>query len=355
MKKILLITVVVFATNTDVLCQSTKSIQSFEKLWKLFDERYASFEEKHIDWDSMYTVYRPRVTEDMSEMELFTLSTEMLKPLEDGHVNLIAKSLDTAFSAERYSRINDELDPLEGRKKPYVEAMIDHTLSDQGFGSIKKIGTVFQEEDTLFSYTRTDKIGYLRFFRSFLKIKKMMGSSLDTYLDMIFADFKGVESIIVDVRFNMGGTDEFSKKVAGRFISEEHLGFTKQTRKKKVFGELKKEFFKPTNDPFLGPVVLLTNDQTVSAADVLAIIMAPLPNVTLIGEPSNGSFSDLYGRRLPNKWIVTLSNQRYYSVDMKNYEGVGVPVDIMVKNSLEDVETKNDSVLKSAIDYLNKL
>ncbi|WP_462251533.1 S41 family peptidase [Ekhidna sp.] len=232
--------------------------------------------------------------------------------------------------------------------------MNSSTLYKHGFDQIKKIGPSFRE-DTLFSYSRNDKTGYLRFFRSFSKLSNMANSTVDEQLDEIFNYFEGIESIIIDVRFNMGGDDAFSQKVAGRFVSEKMVGFKKQTRKKKVFGTIKEKYITPKGEsPFLKPVVLLTNDQTFSAADVLALMMGSLPNATLIGEPSNGSYSDLFGRRLPNRWKVTLSNQRYYSTDMKNYEGVGTPVDIEVKNSLEDFNSKNDSVLLAALRFLSE-
>ena len=334
--------------------QSKDQEKTFEYLWKLFDERYASFEEKGIDWDSVYGQYSPKVTDVITDRELFILFTEMLKPLGDAHINLIAKNIDTAFSADRPSRIREEMRSLKGKKKPYVIRMVDQTLGKYGFGDMKKLGPVFRN-DTLFNYSRTENIGYLRFFRSFRKLSKMVGPSLDTELDEIFSFFEGVESIILDVRFNVGGDDLFSQKITGRFVEERTVGFKKQTRINKEFGDLKDKFIEPNGDsPFLGPVVLLTNDQTFSAADVLALMMSALPNVTIIGEPSNGSYSDLWSRKLPNGWKVTLSNQRYYSVDMKNYEGVGTPVDIKVKNTLSDIEVGNDSVLIAALNHLSK-
>ena len=329
-----------------------KPVETFETCWELFDNNYASFEEKGINWDEAYELYRPRVNENTPDEELFVVLTNMLKPLGDAHINLIARNIDTAFSADRHSRIIEVIRPLEGRKRPYIEAMMNETLYRNGFDEIKKLGPVFRG-DTLFSYTKSGDIGYVRFFRSFSKLSKMVGSSLDDQLDQIFQSFGDVESIIIDVRFNMGGDDAFSQKIAGRFVSEKTVGFRKQTRKNQKFGELKDKYIRPEGDkPSTGKVVLLTNDQTFSAADVLALMMASLPNATLIGEPSNGSYSDLWGKKLPNGWKVTLSNQRYYSVAMKNYEGKGTPVDIEVRNMRRDFDEKSDSVLLEAISFL---
>ena len=70
-------------------------------------------------------------------------------------------------------------------------------------------------------------------------------------------------------------------------------------------------------------------------------------------QPSNGSYSDLYEKKLPNGWKVTLSNQRYLSANKINFEGLGTPVDIEVKNTLKDIEQYKDSVLLRALEFLN--
>ena len=182
----------------------------------------------------------------------------------------------------------------------------------------------------------------------------MNGPSLNKQLEKIFDNFKDLNAVIVDIRFNIGGDDEFSKKIAGRFLSKPMVGFYKQTRENRVFGKLDTIMIKPNGkEAFLNKVVLLTNDRTVSAADVLALMMSQLSNVTIIGEPSNGSYSDLYEKKLPNGWKVTLSNQRYLSVDKVNYEGKGTPVDILAKNTILDIEENKDSVLLRALTFLN--
>jgi len=102
-----------------------------------------------------------------------------------------------------------------------------------------------------------------------------------------------------------------------------------------TFGELKTHYIKPQGKSrFTKPVYLM---------------MAELENVTIIGEPSNGSYSDIYAKKLPNKWMVTLSNQRYLSTAMKKFEGKGTPVDIEMKNMRQNFETKKDVVLLEAL------
>ncbi len=348
-----LITLTVFCFFTLVGLGQNEALKNFDALWDIFNENYASFEEKKIDWNLVREEYRPQITAATSEAQLYSIFEKMLKPLHDGHVSLRAKKIDSAFSASRTSRIINELKTLKKKdRKPQFKKMVAATLAEHGFKELKEIGPTFRDEK-LFSYSDNGKVGYLRFMRSFSTMAKMKGASLNKQLDLIFDTFQNLDAIILDVRFNIGGDDAFSQTVAGRFVTEKIDGFYKQTRKNQKFGPLKTKYIKPTGTkPFLKPVILLTNDVTVSAADVLCMMMAPLENVTLIGEASNGSYSDLYNKTLPNGWKLTLSNQRYYDVNRNNYEGQGTPVDIEVLNTLEDFESLNDSVLSMAFKTL---
>lgn len=100
------------------------------------------------------------------------------------------------------------------------------------------------------------------------------------------------------------------------------------------------------------PVVILTNDQTASAGDVFAMIMRSLPKTTTIGDRTLGIYSDMYGFELPNKWLASLSHQRYYAADGICYEGKGTPVDIFVQNDRSNLPAANDPVLITALKKL---
>ena len=73
--------------------KATGSVENFDALWNTFNERYAFFELRGVDWKAQYEKYRPKVTKNTTDEELYGLICEMLKPLKDGHVNLKAKSL----------------------------------------------------------------------------------------------------------------------------------------------------------------------------------------------------------------------------------------------------------------------
>ena len=339
----ILFTSIIFGQN-----QLSHPERNFEYLWDLFDQKYANFEQKNHNWDDTYNIYRAKVTQKTTDMELFNIFKDMLKPLNDAHVKLTAPSIDAKFSARKPSKILVELSSVKNLRAS-MHKMTDNTLNKLGFTSIKEIGPKYKG-NKLFAYSNNDKTGYLRFHRSASKI--IFGMPIDSpflnkQLEKIFKSFKQLETLIIDIRFNIGGNDEFVNKIVGRLIEEEFLAYYKQEKlNKNQFGPLHSISVKPQGkSKFLKKVYLLTNDLTVSAADVLTLMIQQLPNSTIVGDNSNGSFSDILSKKLPNGWNINLSNERYFSIDMKNYEGSGVPVDVYAHTTLKDIKDKNDSVL----------
>ncbi|MBX2815422.1 MAG: hypothetical protein KTR24_05485, partial [Saprospiraceae bacterium] len=68
--------------------QPNDPVANFEYLWQNFEERYALFDFKGINWNQVYTDYRPRISDQMSGDQLFEIMSEMLNLLKDGHTNL---------------------------------------------------------------------------------------------------------------------------------------------------------------------------------------------------------------------------------------------------------------------------
>jgi C-terminal processing protease CtpA/Prc len=80
------------------------------------------------------------------------------------------------------------------------------------------------------------------------------------------------------------------------------------------------------------------------------------PHVTRIGLNTQGVFSDVLGRSLPNGWRFRLPNEVYFTVEGKAFDGSGVPPDISVPFfSASDLQAGTDRALESAIDQFPKL
>jgi hypothetical protein len=277
----------------------------------------------------------------------------MLTPFQDNHINVIVPNV-KQFKSIRPSQFTKEF-PTDSLRNMFWK-MVNHSLYANGFAAIKTMGPDFDGRP-LFSYTISKNRGYLRFNRCFVDgnaDNKPDAIVAGKILDSVFVEFSNIKTLIIDVRDNIGGNDEFAYEVAGRFTDKKRIGMYKKTRKPKGgYEEMENPetwYIEPRGQQKnIRSVIVLTNDKTVSAGDVFAMIMKELPQVKIVGENTRGIYSDMYGFTLPNKWLISLSNQRYYTPNMICYEGTGTPVDVKVENTKKDLETMKDPVLLTAL------
>src|SRR5947207_4226618 len=82
---------------------------------------------------------------------------------------------------------------------------------------------------------------------------------------------------------------------------------------------------------FRGPVAELIGPYTLSAGETFTqAMMGRSPHITRIGENTQGVFSDVLSRKLPNGWQFGLPNEVFLTPDGKAFDGPGIPPDIAV-------------------------
>jgi len=74
-------------TGDNLITEQTPTA-TFEHLWHTFNDHYAFFEKRGVDWDAQYDELRPIVNDAMSDSDLFDVIEALLEPLDDGHVSL---------------------------------------------------------------------------------------------------------------------------------------------------------------------------------------------------------------------------------------------------------------------------
>ncbi|HEY0323130.1 MAG TPA: S41 family peptidase [Pyrinomonadaceae bacterium] len=321
--------------------------KNFEELWKTFHNRYPFFELRGVDWKKQYEIYRPKVTGETSDDELFAIFCQMLEPLDDGHVSLIAKASggrkERYFSPEKKPRFWQE---FTNRQIKRLFKTTEKTLVANGFGQPTKT------EAWVLHYCRSGAFGYMRI----LELEGVKRHALTAALDKIALDFKDLEGIIIDIRDCPGGDDSTAITIINRFCDRKRVAFHRKTKigpGEDDFSPLKTWHIEPQGDAqFTGPIVLLTCDSVFSGGEVFALAIKQLPHVTIIGDHTNGIFSYELEKKLPNDWRYCLSYQIYFSADMVCYEGKGVPVDIGLFNKKSDIEAGTDPLITRALEVL---
>lgn len=338
---------------------------NFEVLWQTFHQHYAFFAEREIDWEANYAKARPKITKDMSEDDLGETLGAMLNQLEDAHVSLYIDdddlvSVDTNFEARLREACQQEQgtacnthdfgDEVEDRYRSFKKVIETSYLDDEfetGLGGYALWGEI----DERTGYFRIDAMEGLaeEHYSADADL-----AALEEALDQMLEDIGHLPTMIVDVRLNGGGHDTVAVKIAGRFADKRRLfGSKRAFAGEGTTTDLVVEPAKGRR--FAGPIAVLTSGETASAAEIFVMAMRALPNVTLIGTPTQGILSDELYRTLPNDWMFSLSNEIYLTHDGLLFEGIGVPPNIEAPFlGMDDLEHSVDPGIDAALTLLTE-
>lgn len=304
---------------------------NFERAWTMLDRTYGQFVNKRVDWDALYRVYRPHVTPETSDDELFDILTKLIRHLNDGHVWLTSADRAACSSAKSPAR----------RKDFSYDLILSKYIS----------GTATTALDGGFTYGWVaDGIAYM-YIRDFRGPEPAAMEAIDTAI----AEFADADGIIVDVRNNTGGIGQVANRMADRFADcKRHFMSSAMRYGPEHDDTMPMQFHVQPRGPiqFKRSTVLLTNRATGSAAERFTLAMRVLPHVTSVGDYSAGAFSAKYRDRLPNGWSLDISYK--VSVDHMGicWDGVGVMPDLYCENTPEAINAETDHALEFAIALL---
>ena len=115
--------------------------QSFESFWQTFEDRYAFFKLRGIDWQAAYNKYRPMVNKNTTDDSLFAILSRMVAPFHDDHINIIIPNT-RQFTAEKPSHFLKEFSSPELQQQFWK--MVDATLLRNKFDSLKLAGPEYR-------------------------------------------------------------------------------------------------------------------------------------------------------------------------------------------------------------------
>jgi len=317
---------------------------NFEVFAQTWAEQYISFDLRHVDWQKVVAENRPKVTADTSPLALFPVHAGMIQPLGDAHTSISAPAIGMNFDGFRLGilrspksvlRVTDKY--LNGPVQRFCEDQVQYSHLDETTGCLR-----------ILSFSDFSPAGD---FASGL-------AELENALDTIFSD-PNLKGLVIDVRINSGGSDPLGLAIASRLTAHQYLAYTKVARADP--GDRNKwtpgdpSVVRPSTRPhLLGPVVELTGPSTVSAGETFTqALMGRTPHITRIGENTQGVFSDVLGRRLPNGWRFGLPNEVFLTPDGKAFDGPGIPPDIQVPVfAASDLAAGKDPAMAKAIEVL---
>jgi carboxyl-terminal processing protease len=164
----------------------------------------------------------------------------------------------------------------------------------------------------------------------------------------ILKDLSNSKSVIIDLRFNGGGYETVALKLLSYFVDEPKHVLSVKAKKGNGFTKEQEYILKPSKDKYAGQVFLLTSKRTASAAEIFALGARAYPKIKSYGSETNGIFSEILWKKLPNGWEFSLSNEIYSDSLGHEYEIIGVPVNQEVGYSKDPDEFYNSFYKKSA-------
>lgn len=357
---------------------------NFEVLWETFNDHYAYFELRKINWDSMYKVYRPKVTPQTTPVQLYKVMNEMLEAFNDGHIGLDApEEVEAAVYSEEATEETSEATPKKERLRNYqVAAAVASKYIPNGksikqnnlrWGTLEgNVGYIqVNQMMGLADYGIADTLSYRDYWMRYFELREESDDTttdelegINNALDLAMEDLGATKALIIDVRFNGGGKDEVGMAVLSRLNSEAKTVFTKKGRLGDGFTPTVNVSLEAVENPYPNPVYLLISTESASATEIMTLCTLSMENVTRIGSNTEGVFSDILDRILPNGWTFGLSSEVYETMDGINYEGIGIPANIDVgyprdtqlflRSVMNSLENEGDASIEKALELIEK-
>ncbi|MET8584186.1 S41 family peptidase [Streptomyces collinus] len=324
---------------------------AFDVFWQTFEENYPFFAAKHLDWHAVRDRYRAKVHDGMPDGELFALLRSMVRPLHDAHVFLDAG--DTGFFAQGRPGTTIPSPELDQRARHYVE---QKDLAGTALHSFAggRIGYARPADGT--GYLRISGFGgYDGASRAYARDSAVLDGALSEVIT------PHLKHLILDLRINGGGSDALALQVADRLTDHPYPAYAKRTRNnpRDPAGFTRPQPIRvipaPGRERYNGPLAVLTGGETYSAGETLTQALMGRPAFTVrVGQNTQGVFSDILTRTLPNGWTFGLPDEEYLTPSGTTFDGPGIPPDIRTGDFVHDIgQGTPDSAFAQALATLH--
>ncbi len=195
--------------------------------------------------------------------------------------------------------------------------------------------------DTMKYVITKDNIGIIT-------LSTIMGEKALIDFRNILEKTNGTKALIIDLRNNYGGILANAVQMADMMIAE---GLILSIEKKGVpifkINADTKSVFKPK------PVIILVNEKTASAAEILAGALKSDINAIIMGENTYGKNTIQRVIPMPNKTGLIITTEKYILPNGEDIEKTGIIPDITI-NSASDKKSK-DKLLSEAVKLINNI
>lgn len=395
-----------------------RNIQSFKYVWQTVRDNHWDPNYNGIDWQAVHDELRPQIEKADTRGKARAVLQEMIHRLRQTHFGIIpeefsprreggasildgeigldvrlvgesvlitavlkgssAEAMGIRPGWELLAVDGQEAAPFLGELRKWVSSplLIPWVARGEALDATRgKPGTVVRLRlspaagvAVELSVTRTERrgertqIGYLppAFVRAeFLRLDVGVGylafnlfanpPYLMQFIEQAIASCLDCRGFVIDLRGNGGGLGAMATGIAGWFIEEQRSLGTIYTR-----GDRPNLVVYPRPRTYRGPVAVLIDGCSVSAAEFFALGMKETGRARLFGQRTAGAALPSTMDKLPNGDLFQYAFAGYASAGGKTIEGVGVAPDVEVQLTREALFQGRDPALEAALEWLGK-
>jgi carboxyl-terminal processing protease len=377
----------------------------FDDVWETIQERYYDPTFRGLDWEATRVAFRPVAAEAKSTQDFYELLRRMIAPLKDPHTRVfspeekfdwwnpkfvtigvavrevegsptvvhvepksaanaagvrvgdVVVAVDNVNAAEIIERRTQHADISAGARLRLVRGLFDGNAGTPLTLTWKrKDGRI--KSATLERYWSQRALGFRSSRQDGLVVISLdaftqtIASDLLKQLPEIIGDARG---IILDLRSNGGGDAEAMANVAsafldtgvnlGKFADRSGSGFELVTTPRLLTLSV------PSRSRTL-PMVVLTSENTSSAAEILASTLQQQRRARVIGNMTCGCVLAIRNRHtLPDGGVLDVSEFDYKTAEGIRLEGVGITPNDTATLTRADLYSRRDIALAQAKRY----
>jgi len=399
---------ITLAVRDDSSLVSTTTVEGrlavFDDAWETIQERYYDPKFHGIDWQMQRATFRPAAARAGKPHEFYDVLRQMIASLKDAHTRVYSPDEKFDWWNPRFVTVGLTVREIEGvptviqidpgstaarteikpgdvivsiDDQPVAEAIKQRlrysNLSDETNARYRAVSALFegpaetsvkvtwsnrkgkQKSAVLQRYWNQRELGFTNQRKgniAILRIDAFTQSVAVEFTKTLPAALEGADGIVLDLRANGGGDAEAMADVAslfldegtnlGRFADRSGASFELETFSKRLWRSLAPSQIKL-------PIVVLTSENTSSAAEIMVAALQAKHRAQVIGTGTCGCVLAIRSRHaLPDGGVLDVSEFDYRTANGLRLEGAGIKPDRLVLSTRADIYSRYDRALEMA-------